>query len=113
MNDHGHSQFVWTDEAAREIKKALRERSGRAWSVSADRGTARGWMHIKATKKYAANEYGDLTEEDARLLADLLGLEQQAHHQGVSIMATSNARREYIDRARGVEPCAYGERYWD
>lgn len=101
------------DEAIARIRKGLKDRSGRAWSVTGGRGTAWGWIHIRATKKYAANQWGDLTEFDQKLLAKVLGLSQPCHHQGESIPSGSDYWREYIDRAEGREPRVCGRQYWD
>jgi hypothetical protein len=101
------------DETIKTIKQALKQRTGRQWSVTGGRGTAYGWIEIRAIKKYAANEWGDLTDDDQAYLAQLLGLDRKAHRQGVSIPASSNYYSEYIARAKGETPEVYGEPYWD
>lgn len=96
------------------IKAALRKRSGRAWSVTGGRGTAYGWIEIRATKRYSRDGSGfTLTDEDRDLLGSLLGLGGPVHFQGVSIPAGPDYRREYIDRAEGREPSVTGKPYWD
>lgn len=100
-------------EVIARIKRGLRQRSGRAWSVTGGRGTGYGWITIRATKKYAANQWGDLTDADQVLLAKLLGLIFPVHHQGVSIPAGHAYYREYIDRAEGRPPSVCGKPYWD
>lgn len=37
--------YITTEDAVRRIRAALERRSGKAWSVSADRFTP-GWIHI-------------------------------------------------------------------
>ena len=104
---------ITRDEAIRRIKTALQKRSGHAWSVSGGRGTAWGWITIKAVKKFAANEYGNLTEDDQQELAKLLGLSRPVHFQGQSIADGHGYYEEFIDRAEGRVPTVFGERYWD
>jgi hypothetical protein len=100
------------DEAIKEIKEALKARSGFAWSVSGGRGTGWGSITIRARKPRAANEYGYLTEEDAALLGELLGL-GRVSRQGVLILPNNNYYEEYVSRARGEKPRAYGYMDWD
>jgi hypothetical protein len=95
-----------TTAVAARIRKALKARSGKAWSVRRGRGTGGGWIRIKAE----AN--GDMTPEQRAELAALLGL-PSAHGQGVSIPASHNHYREYIDRAEGRTPRIIAEAYWD
>jgi hypothetical protein len=98
------------DEAIRIIRAALRERTGRAWSVKGGRGTAWGWITIDAPP---ARKDGYTTNPaDLSLLGLALGLEK-IHQQGVSIPASHDYRREYIARARGQKPEVLGAPYWD
>lgn len=100
------------DEAIRQIRAALRRRSGRAWSVTGGRGTAWGWITITAPPARRV-EYGSMSDTDRAELGELLGLDGRAHHQGVSIPAGSDYRAEYIDRAEGRAPTTVGVPYWD
>lgn len=98
------------DEAVREIRAALRRRSGKAWSVTTGRGTSWGWLTISAPP--ARRVRGLLTGEDAAELAQLLNLEHGAHDQGVMVPASSAYREEYMDRANG-RPFTAATSYWD
>lgn len=126
------------DEAIARIRKALRQRSGKAWSVTGGRGTAWGWITIDApparrTWKYEpppgktpgetmpgeyveverpGEPWGHTSPAERAELAALLGLER-VHHQGVSIAASSDYRIEYVDRAEGRAPSKTGTPYWD
>lgn len=100
------------DEAIDRIKKALRARSGKAWSVRGGRGTSWGWIEISAPPK-RQNEFGYMTPEDQAELGRLLGLDRPAHMQGVNVPASGKHRQEYVDRAEGREPSVIGEVYWD
>lgn len=100
-------------ETITRIKQALKQRTGRQWSVTGGRGTAWGWITIKAVAKHAANAYGDLTPSDQQQLAELLGLDRPVHNQGVSIPAGSDYYQEYVDRAEGRTPSVIGRPYWD
>lgn len=101
------------NETISRIKQALKTRTGRQWSVSGGRGTAYGWITIKAVAKNAVNKYGELTEADRQLLAAVLGLARPVHHQGVSIPDSDDYYQEYIDRAEGRTPAVFGRPYWD
>jgi hypothetical protein len=120
-----------------EIKRALKRRSGKTWSVTGGRGTAWGWITIDApparriqhkrlkpgchgyeSSDYetfidASNEFGSITDAESAELAELLGLES-VHHQGVSIAASSDYYRVYICRAcHGHAGPFTAEQYWD
>lgn len=117
------------------IKAALQRRSGKPWSVTGGRGTAYGWITIDAPPKRRTahavlkegavttwpEDYmdidtgepnGHMTLKDRLELAQLLGL-PGAHFQGISIMASNDAYREYVDRAEGRTPSKIAEPYWD
>jgi hypothetical protein len=98
------------DSAIKAIRKALRARSGKVWSVRGGVGTSWGWITITAPPARSAG-YGSMTEADRAELSALLGIE--AHHQGVDIPASEAYRAEYVARAEGVEPTRHGVPYWD
>lgn len=123
----------WTDRNATiaAIRAALKRRSGKAWSVTGGRGTAWGWIHVDAPPARRTAHWIGATDDDVKAqlvdtgkpgghtppaelaeLAKLLGLEG-VHHQGLSIPAGYDYRREYIDRAEGREPGVIGTPYWD
>lgn len=100
------------------IKAALKARSGKTWSVTGGRGTAYGWITIDApparrTATRDSETGGEYTTKaDRSELAALLGLDS-VHLQGVSIAASSDHYREYVDRAEGRTPRAIAQAYWD
>lgn len=95
-----------------KIRKAIKDRSGKTWSVKGDRGTAWGWIDISSPPRRLVN--GSMTEEDRKELADLLGLTlSSVGSNGVSIGASTDYRLEYIDRAEGRTPAVAGTPYWD
>ncbi len=95
-----------------ELKRALKHRSGKAWSVTGGRGTAWGWIRIDAPPARRTSQYGYMTDEDRAELASLLGLDA-AHFQGVNIPASTAYRREYLQRAMGMTVTVNAEPYWD
>lgn len=97
----------------KRIKQALKQRSGRQWSVTGGKGTAYGWIYIKAVKPHAMDEWGNMNDADRTLLGKLLGLDKPVHFQGESIPASNDYYREYIDRAEGRKPSKCGSPYWD
>jgi hypothetical protein len=122
------------NETIREIRSALKRRSGKLWSVTGGRGTAYGWITIDAPPAKRTAHYikapdapdrpesyfetdtgapGGVTPRALREeLATLLGLDR-VHCQGVSIPASSSYYAEYIDRANGRTPTTFGTQYWD
>jgi hypothetical protein len=121
------------------IRTALQRRSGKPWSVTGGRGTAWGWIRIKApparstwgwqlrngqqdySKSHDENwEAYDTGEKDRCMspadraeLTQLLGLDQKVSDSGDNIPAGYDYYREYIDRAEGRAPSVKGEPYWD
>src|SRR5262245_48846059 len=94
------------------IRAALRERSGKTWSVTGGTGTAYGWITISAPPKRL--ERYSMTEADRAELGELLGLGRPAHHQGESIPAAHDFRRLYVTRAAtGATGGLKAEVYWD
>jgi hypothetical protein len=100
------------NEAIVRIRRALRERTGRSWSVTGGRGTAWGWVKVTAPPARRPGEGWTMSEEDRRILADAMGLDT-VHWQGLSIPADHGYRIEYVDRAEGRTPRRIGEPYWD
>lgn len=96
----------------KEIKRTLKARSGKVWSVTGGRGTSWGWISINVPPS-RQNSWGGMPADDAAELAALLGLDAAVHHQGASIPASRAYRQEYIDRANGRTPTAVGQPYWD
>lgn len=117
------------------LRAALRERSGTTWSVTGGRGTAYGWITIDAPParctwrhrlkagaldspaNYEEHDSGarggHMSPDERRELGALLGLDAPAHMQGVSIPASHDYRREYLDRAEGRPPAVIATPYWD
>ncbi len=91
---------------------ALRERSGKTWSVKGGRGTAYGWLRISAPPK-RCGEFGYMTDDDAAELGQLLGMACPTRRQGESIPASRDYYQEYADRCCGLEPSVIGKPYWD
>ena len=123
------------DATIKEIRNALKRRSGKPWSVTGGRGTAWGWITIDAPPQrrtmrhrvkagavgMAPGDYeeydsgqpgGNMTLTERQQLAQLLGLER-VHFQGQSIPSSFDYYQEYIDRANGHTPSVYGKQYWD
>lgn len=98
------------DESIKRIKEALRRRSGRAWSVTHDRGTASQWIDIKGMPK-SRDEFGRMTEADAAELGALLGLPPS--RDGYQVAASYEHRTEYVERAETGTASAIAAPYWD
>jgi len=89
------------------IKQALKQRSGKAWSVTGGRGTAYGWITIRARGEHW------MEPERCAELAALLGLER-VHPQGESIPASMAYRRVALAQAIYGNACGFtAEQYWD
>lgn len=98
------------DDAIREIRAALKARSGRTWSVTGGRGTAWGWIRI-SSRPSDCDKYGQMTDADAALLGELLDL-PRVGGSGASVPASSEHRAEYVARAKGEDYTAAAA-YWD
>lgn len=123
------------NETIAKIKSALKRRSKKTWSVTGGKGTAYGWITIKAPPKrrtwkhrlpsgmtdrpenwqgYDSGEPGEsMTPADQKELAELFNLDRPVHQQGISIPASGDYYQEYIDRAEGRKPTVIGHPYWD
>lgn len=88
------------NEAISRIRKALKARSGKAWSVRGGRGTAWGWIDVDAPPR-RRNEHHLMSDDDRAELAGLFGLDA-AHHQGLAI--SPDARDDYVARAETTTP---------
>jgi hypothetical protein len=98
------------DETIKAIRTALKQRSGKTWSVTGGRGTAWGWITISAPPARRVNGY--MSDQDRAELAWLLGL-RFVTPQGEHVPAGGDYYREYIARAAGLTPEVIGRPYWD
>ena len=126
------------NEVIARIRKALKARSGRAWSVTGGRGTAYGWIEIDAPPRRRTFEnrptgetHGDglpvyelvdvgkdgylMGPSDREELARLLGFSEESSvpYQGFKIAASHDYYAEFIDRSEGRPPSVVGKPYWD
>jgi hypothetical protein len=106
---------VSRDEAITAIRTSLKQRSSKAWSVRGGTGTAYGWITITAPPKRMDNYL--MSREDAKELHQLLGLDfrpgPETRIQHITVPASSDYYREYVDRAAGRTPSINGKPYWD
>jgi hypothetical protein len=121
------------NETIKAIRKALKLRSGKLWSVKGGHGTAWGWITVDAPparqtwehylpegspdepESYRTRDTGQpggcTSPNDRAELGALMGLESV--HLPVSIPASNDYYREHIDRAEGRTPTVEGRPYWD
>lgn len=97
------------DEAIKRIRYALRQRSGKQWSVTGGRGTAYGWIKIQSPP--ARQTRFGMTDADQAELSALLG--KPVHHQGESVPASGAYRIEAVSRAETGKSDVIGTPYWD
>lgn len=101
--------YIDLETAITEIKAALKRRSAKSWSVTAERrGTAYGTIRITSPPK-RWNKYRNITEEDNKELHELFGLSDHISLSGILIMGRRNEYEEYIDRANGRTPSVYAD----
>ena len=100
--------------------KAAFKRRGFRYSVTGGRGTAWGWITIDllpAVYKGCWNGDAESSREKRlslyREMADRLGNPHGEGYGTVSIPASTDYYREYIDRAEGRKPAVIGQPYWD
>ncbi|MEX2207107.1 MAG: hypothetical protein WEF50_12835 [Myxococcota bacterium] len=85
-------------EAAERIAKALLERTGIAYSVTAGRGTVQSWIVVDIAVERRALPTAQAEREE---LARQMGF---AHWEGTILIAgTEKARRDHLARALGTE----------
>jgi len=97
------------DEAIVLIREALRQRSGKSWSVKRGSGTGYGWITVSAPPKRMV-DYG-MSEDDRAELGRLFG--KDVHCQGLKIPADYAYRRHYVALAMGLESLTHAAPYWD
>lgn len=113
------------DEGIKRIRKALKAKTGKTWSVTGGRGTAWGWITVEAPPRRRINheanpeyvgpwEYSDVlnyvevqppdgtkgwytSDVERKQIAQAFGLDRPVHHQGLSILPDS--RDFYVMRA--------------
>ena len=120
----------------RRIKLAPERRSGKRWSVTGGTGTAYGWLHIDVpparrtwrdrlrpdatglgTYDQDCEPYdsgrpgGSMSPAERAEVARLLGLDRA--DRAISVAASHDYYREYIDRAEGRVPRKIATPYWD
>lgn len=101
------------DAVIQVIRKELRRRSGKDWSVRGGRGTSWGWIKISAPPSRLVEDYY-MSEDDQKELAQLLNLTvKEVGRQNVSIAASRDHYIEYMARARGKAPAKIAKAYWD
>lgn len=94
--------------AAKLMRKWLRMRTGRDWSVTGGRGTARSWLSICSPKARRVDRHGMvpptkdgsyMSAADRALLGVILG--SAVHQQGESIRTESGVREWYLWKIAG------------
>jgi hypothetical protein len=83
------------------VRRLLRERTGRDWSVTRGRGTAASWMTIHAPPKRRDPKFSSYMRiDDQILLSAALGY--WVHGQGESVRPGHDVRGAYVFHAAGV-----------
>jgi hypothetical protein len=124
-------ESITRNEAIAAIRSSLKRRSNRPWSVTGGRGTAWGWLLIDAPPKrktwsvrpkgtvpetyeeFDTGEKGGHTGPEDRAELDRLLAITNSGRDGVSVAASSDYYREYLQRAEGKQPTAIAQPYWD
>jgi hypothetical protein len=101
-------KYYSVKEACGAIRKALRARSGKSWSVTHGRGTAYGWINIEVPPKARVDGY--MSPEQAAELAKLLGV-KSVHNQGFSV--SPDSREWAVARAEGRDGGEKPAPSWD
>lgn len=98
------------DDTILILRRELKRRSGKTWSVKGGRGTSWGWITISAPPARSADRWGTMTETDRQELSELLG--ERVSVQGASVPDSRAYRTEYVDRVRGLHATPAAP-YWD
>lgn len=99
------------DAAILEIRRGLKARSGKDWSVTGGSGTAWGWIKIQAPPRRRID--GMMSTTDRVELGKLLDLGRASYSQGESVAASYEYRAEWVARAKGERLPVIAEPYWD
>lgn len=100
--------FITAKQAIAQIRRALKLRSDRRWSVTNSRGTGYGWIRIVAPpSRGGPNDMSDTDQEELCRLFDLQ--RNRVGRQGFTIQPTEDFYHEYIDRSEGREPMIRGQ----
>ncbi len=93
------------------LRKILKIRTGRTWSVKVGRGTAYSWIDV--TSPPARQEGYYMSADDESLLSAVLN--EATGQQHVSIPPTSGFRHSYLLRAAGlpIDTVTLAEHAWD
>lgn len=93
--------------AAKLMRRLLKLRTGRAWSVTIGRGTAYSWLHIHAppsrrvARDGSPDRDGYMSAADRAMLGSILG--QCPHTQGEQVRPCAGVRESYMWRLAGHE----------
>lgn len=99
-----------TKQTIELLRKILRQRTGKSWTVANSTGSAWGWIKVHAEPRNRA-EFGYLTAEDQKTLEGIFG--GSVTRQGVSIPSSTAFYRYYLLRAAGLEAGMRPQPYWD
>jgi hypothetical protein len=103
---------ITLEETIKTIRTELKRRTGKTWSVTRGSGTAYGWLRITAPPARQTGEFEYMTEEDIKTLGEAMGFDRPISRQGLSVPASTEHYREYVNRAKGL-PFEVAQAYWD
>lgn len=94
------------DQVIAELKKLLKARTGRTWSVTGGRGTSWGWITITAPPK--RRDGYQLNDEDRADLDAIFGRGGNSH----SVADSVDYRLQALRQAAGLD-FVVAQPYWD
>ena len=103
--------YLDRNDAVKAIRAAFKAR-GLRYSVVGGRGTAWGWITIGVLPSEVRGKNRDEVAALYRKLGEDLG-ERMTCGGNIGVPASSEYRREYLDRASGRTPSVKGTPYWD
>lgn len=92
------------------IRKALRTRSGKTWSVKGGRGSSWGWIEVSAPPA-RLDRFDMMSAEDQAALAGLMG--REVGRQFLMVPAGTDFRHAALERAWGLPVTVTPVAYWD
>lgn len=112
-----------TNTFTKDLAQALKEATGRSWSVKHGSGTGYGYVSVDAPPKRRVCEWDGKTrattghgyscEDDRQVLGNLLNDGRPAHSQGETISPDPGCRERAYDLVRGHPEPAACRRDWD
>lgn len=93
---NGEVLAMTRNEIIQRLRKGLKAKTGKSWSVTGGRGTSYGWIEIASPPRRRTEDFGRMTDQDREELGKAFGL-PPVHSQGISIPSQTDFQRYYLE----------------